>query len=162
MKHFIYQFTSILHGLIRTHKWPAPRQLLGVLYLWAGSCYTFFLACVTIRTNFLKRFAVRAVGNALQPQISVIDTRAVTCAQNQWQKHYTKLKHLLQRSIAHKVDVEMLKEIFKKSQCFCSNLLTKSMIKYTSYKKLRSLLPQLLSCKISYKIQLKNLKYLSP
>ena len=24
MKHFIYQFTSILHGLIRTHKWPAP------------------------------------------------------------------------------------------------------------------------------------------
>ena len=24
MKHFIYHFTSILHGLIRTHKWPAP------------------------------------------------------------------------------------------------------------------------------------------
>ena len=24
MKHFIYYFTSILHGLIRTHKWPAP------------------------------------------------------------------------------------------------------------------------------------------
>ena len=23
MKHFIYHFTSILHGLIRTHKWPA-------------------------------------------------------------------------------------------------------------------------------------------
>ena len=24
MKHFINHFTSILHGLIRTHKWPAP------------------------------------------------------------------------------------------------------------------------------------------
>ena len=24
MKHFIYHFTSILHWLIRTHKWPAP------------------------------------------------------------------------------------------------------------------------------------------
>ena len=24
MKHFIYHFTSILHGLIRNHKWPAP------------------------------------------------------------------------------------------------------------------------------------------
>ena len=24
MKHFIYHFTSILHGLIRTHKWPTP------------------------------------------------------------------------------------------------------------------------------------------
>ena len=24
MKHFIYHFTSIHHGLIRTHKWPAP------------------------------------------------------------------------------------------------------------------------------------------
>ena len=24
MKHFIYHFTSILHGLIRTHKWPSP------------------------------------------------------------------------------------------------------------------------------------------
>ena len=34
--------------------------------------YTFFMACVTFRTNFLKCFAVRAVGNALQPQISVI------------------------------------------------------------------------------------------
>ena len=35
--------------------------------------YTFFMACVTIRTNFLKCFGVRAVGNALQLQISVID-----------------------------------------------------------------------------------------
>ena len=24
MKHFIYHFTSILHGLIITHKWPVP------------------------------------------------------------------------------------------------------------------------------------------
>ena len=24
MKHFIYHFTFIPHGLIRTHKWPAP------------------------------------------------------------------------------------------------------------------------------------------
>ena len=36
-------------------------------------CYTFFLTCVTIRTNFLTCFAVRAVGNALQLQISVIN-----------------------------------------------------------------------------------------
>ena len=33
---------------------------------------------------------------------------------------------------------------------------------YTSYKKLRNLLRQLLSCKISHEIQLKNLKYLPP
>ena len=33
----------------------------------------FFLACVTVWTNFLKCFAVRAVGNALQAQISVIN-----------------------------------------------------------------------------------------
>ena len=41
----------------------------------AGSCPTLvlFLACVTIRTNFLKCFAVRGVWNALQPQISVIN-----------------------------------------------------------------------------------------
>ena len=59
----------------------------------------------------------------------------------------------------------MLKHLtknIKKSQCFSSNLRTKSMIKYTSYKNLRNLLRQLLSCKISYKIQLKNLKYLLP
>ena len=36
------------------------------------------------------------------------------------------------------------------------------MTKYTSYKNLRNLLRQGLSCKISYKIQLKNLKYLPP
>ena len=42
-------------------------------YFWAGSFYTFFLACVTIGTNFLKCFAVRAMGNALQPQISDIN-----------------------------------------------------------------------------------------
>ena len=28
---------------------------------------------MTIRTNFLKCFAIRAVGNALQPQVSVIN-----------------------------------------------------------------------------------------
>ena len=57
--------------------------------------------------------------------------------------------------------LKYLKKNLKESQCF-SNLRTKSMIKYTSYKNLRNLLRQLLSCKISYKIQLKNLKYLSP
>ena len=36
------------------------------------------------------------------------------------------------------------------------------MIKYTSYKNLRNLLWQMLSSKISYKIQLKNFKYLPP
>ena len=39
---------------------------------------------------------------------------------------------------------------------------TKSMIKYTSYKNLRNLLGQLLSRKISCKIQFKNLNYLTP
>ena len=38
----------------------------------------------------------------------------VTCAQNQWQKHFTNLKHLLQQSIAHKINVEILKENYKK------------------------------------------------
>ena len=55
-----------------TH-WRKEEWVLGFLYFWGGSCYTFFLACVTIGTNFLKCFAVRAVGNALQPQISVIN-----------------------------------------------------------------------------------------
>ena len=58
--------------------------------------------------------------------------------------------------------LKYLKKNIKKSQCFSSNLRTKSMIKYTSYKSLRNLLRQLLSCKISYKIQLKNLKYVPP
>ena len=35
--------------------------------------YTFFLACVTIRTDSLRCFAVRAVGNALELEISVIN-----------------------------------------------------------------------------------------
>ena len=39
-----------------------------------------------------------------------ISVRAVTCAQDQWQKHYTNLNHLLQQSIAHKI----LKEKYKK------------------------------------------------
>ena len=56
--------------------------------------------------------------------------------------------------------LEKLKK--KKSQSFSGNLRTNSMIKYTSYKNLRNLLRQLLSCTISSKIQLKNLKYLPP
>ena len=86
------------------------------------------------------------------------------CAQIQWQKHYTNLKHLLHQSIAHKINVETLKEKYKKSLSTCpaTYVSTKSMIKYTSYKNLRNLLRQLLSCKISYKIQLKNSKYLPP
>ena len=39
----------------------------------SGKLFYFFLACVTIRTNFLKCFAVRAVWNALQLQISDIN-----------------------------------------------------------------------------------------
>ena len=69
-----------------------------------------FLACVTIRTNFLKCFTVRAVGNA---QISVINVVSNSA------------------EAASSVDKEKL-------------------------------LRQLLSCKISYKIQLKNLKHLPP
>ena len=39
----------------------------------SGNLLYFFFGLLTIRTNFLKCFAVRAVGNALQPQISVIN-----------------------------------------------------------------------------------------
>ena len=46
-----------------------------------------------------------------------------------------------------------LKKNINKSQCFSSNLRTKSMIKCTSYRNLRNLVRQLPSCKISYKIQ---------
>ena len=35
--------------------------------------FTFFLPFMTIRTDSLKCFAVRAVGNALQLEISVIN-----------------------------------------------------------------------------------------
>ena len=38
----------------------------------------FFLACETIRTNFLKCFAVCAVGNALTPEVSVINVVSAT------------------------------------------------------------------------------------
>ena len=38
-----------------------------------GKLLYFFLACVTIPTDFLKCFAFRAVCNALQPQIPVIN-----------------------------------------------------------------------------------------
>ena len=65
-------------------------------------------------------------------------------------------------STANCINVEILKEKYKKAQCFSSNLRKKSMIKYISYKNLTNLLRQLLSCKISHKIQLKNLKYLPP
>ena len=58
--------------------------------------------------------------------------------------------------------LKYLKKNMKKSQCFFSNLGTESMIIYTSYKNLRNLLGKLLSCKISYKIQFKKLKYLPP
>ena len=58
--------------------------------------------------------------------------------------------------------LKYLNKNIKNSQCFSSNLRTKSMIKYTSYKTLRNLLRQLLSFKISHKIQLQNLKYLPP
>ena len=88
-----------------------------------------------------------------------MSTLAVTCAQNQRQKHHTNLKHLLQQTIAHQISDEMLKNL-KKSLCFSSNLRTKSMMKYTSYKNLGNLLRQLLSCKISYKTQSNNLKNL--
>ena len=47
-----------------------------------------------------------------------ISARAVTCAQNQWQKHHTNLKHLLQQSIAHKFNVEILEEKCKKISVF--------------------------------------------
>ena len=42
-------------------------------YIFEREAFFFFLACVTIRTNFLKCFAVPGVWNALQPQISVIN-----------------------------------------------------------------------------------------
>ena len=47
----------------------------GDFYIFEGYAFILFSwpACVTIWTNFLKCFAVRDVGNALQPQISVIN-----------------------------------------------------------------------------------------
>ena len=93
----------------------------------------------------------------------IISAHAVTCAENQRQKHYTNLKHLLQQSIAHKVSVEILKEKTLKIAMLFHQLTYGINDKiYTSYKKLRNLLRQLLSCKISHEIQLKNLKYLPP
>ena len=58
--------------------------------------------------------------------------------------------------------LKYLKKNVLKSQCYSSNLRTKSVIKYTPYKNLRNLFRQLVSCKIKYKIQLKNLKHLLP
>ena len=58
--------------------------------------------------------------------------------------------------------LKYLKKNIKKSQCFSSNLRTRSIVKYTSYKNLRNLLRQLLSYKINYERKLKNLKYLPP
>ena len=44
------------------------------LYILGGKLLLFFLGlCVPVRTDFLKCFPVRAVANALQPQISVIN-----------------------------------------------------------------------------------------
>ena len=73
----------------------------------------------------------------------------------------TKVLVVLQQSIAHKIYVEILKEKYKNIPVLLQQL-RKSMIKYGSYKNLRNLLLQLLSCKISYKIHLKNLKHLPP
>ena len=56
----------------------------------------------------------------------------------------------------------MLKQLKKNTKKSLCNLHTKSIRKYASYKSLRNLLRQLFSCKISNKIQLKNLKYLPP
>ena len=44
-------------------------------------CHTFVMACVTVRTNFVKCFAVRAVGNALQPLIYVISDQQLNLRQ---------------------------------------------------------------------------------
>ena len=51
--------------------------------------------------------------------------------------------------------LKYLKKNIKESPCFSSNLHTKSIIKYASYKNLRNLPRKLLSCKISYKNALK-------
>ena len=52
-------------------QWRKDEWVLRVLYFREGGWYTFFMAYVTIWSNSLKCFAVRAVGNALQQQISV-------------------------------------------------------------------------------------------
>ena len=85
---------------------------------------TFFLACVTIRTNFLKCFAVRAVRNALQPQISVINvvsnfiliqvSNKVASSVDKWESTFisislnTKLRNMQHQIFLHKL---LLKEI---------------------------------------------------
>ena len=58
-----------------------------------------------------------------------ISARAVTCAHNKWQKHYTNLKHLLQQSIAHKIDVEILKEKYKNISVVLQQLTCKINVK---------------------------------
>ena len=52
-----------------------------------------------------------------------------------------------------------LEKNIKRSQCLANNLRTKSKINYTIYKNLKNLLRQLLSCKITYTMQLKNLTH---
>ena len=86
-----------------------------------------------------------------------MSARVVICAQKQWQKHCTNLKHLLQQSIAHKINVEILKEKYKKISVLLQQLMYEINDKYTSYKNLRNLLRQLLSCKISHQNQISYL-----
>ena len=92
-----------------------------------------------------------------------IFAHAVTCAQNQWQKHYNNLRHLLQQSITENkwwnTERKILKSHSASPATYVRNQWQNIM---TSYKNLRNLLPQLISCKICCKIQLKNLNYLPP
>ena len=122
--------------------------LVNSIHVFSHLCLKSAIKCTTVTCAHNQWWHSKKESN--------ISARSVTCAQNQWQKHYTNLRHLLQKSIAHKINVEILnRKIIKESPCFSSNLHTKSIIKYASYKNLRNLPRQLLSCKISYKNALK-------
>ena len=95
---------------------------------------------MTIRTNFLKCFAVRAVWNSLQPQISVINVVSNLILVRQRKT----LKHPLPQSLVHIINDDIQRI------CSRSHLRTKSMTKTLHYRNLKH---QLLIK------SLKNMKY---
>ena len=98
----------------------------------------------------------------LQSLVHIINDEIQRKERNIWQKHYcnTNLKLPLQQWISHRINVEILKEKWKKITVLLQKLTYEINDKIYFPQELRN--RQLLSCKISYKIQLKNLKYLHP
>jgi len=61
--------------------WRKEEWVLGFLYFWAGSCYTFFLDLCDYSDKIPKMFCSSCGANALQPQISVINVVATQLSQ---------------------------------------------------------------------------------